>query len=132
MSRISEFAQAFHARSVWGDSTELDIDAALAAVDVLKENPDGFYECSEGGCIGGMIIGLWFAPEVRVASELFWYADEPGEGARLRAAFESWAKDKGAAYVQMSVMSDEREPRLRRILARRGYNTKEVSLVKEL
>jgi len=132
VSQIMEFAKRFFENSVWRDHVKLSEDGVTAALSMLSTNPDAYFEMTDGGAIGGMLTPLWFAPDVIVASELFWYSEQPGEGAKLRERFEAWAKDRGARFVQFSAQINEYEERLRRTLATQGYDAKEIGFIKEI
>lgn len=127
-----DFAHRFFERSVWRDVATLDEAGVAAALQSLHDNPAGYVEITEAGAIGGMLTSLWFAPDVIIASELFWYSEKPGEGAALRERFEAWAKERGARFVQFSAMVNEHEDRLRRTLLEQGYHAKEIGFIKEI
>lgn len=132
VNHVMDFAHRFFAKSVWAEYTTLDEAGVAAALTNLQSNPNAYLEINDHGAIGGMLTPLWFAPEMVIASELFWYAEKPGEGAALRERFEAWAKERGARYVQFSAMVNEHEERLRRTLAGQGYHAKEIGFIKEI
>lgn len=129
--RAIEFGRKFHALSPWRHE-RFDPEASIAFVHRIQENPDGFYECSKAGFIGGVLTPLWFAPETLLAVELFWFSEQKGEGARLRQVFEQWAERRGAKHIQFSALADQHEPALRRIMARSGYDAVEIGFRKTL
>lgn len=129
--RAYEFARRFHALSVWKDEA-FDADAVSDFLDALEANPNGFFKITSGGVVGGVLMPLWFAPSSVLAVELFWYAEEKGEGARLREAFEAWAHESGAAQIVFSALADERESVLRRVMSRSGYTPYEIGFRKKV
>lgn len=86
---------------------------------------------NERGFIAGMLSPLFFAPDVKVATELAWWAPD-ADGTRLRELFEEWAQNSGASAVQMSALSNEYAARLTDNLAQSGYTPVEVSYLKAL
>ena len=132
MNKVMDYARRFFERSVWADHVTLNEAGVAAALESLQGNPNAYLEINDAGAIGGMLSPLWFSPEVVIASELFWYSEQSGEGVKLRERFEAWAKDRGARYVQMSAMANEHEARIRRTLGEQGYSAKEIGFIKEL
>lgn len=132
MSQALELARRFFERSVWCDHVTLSEEGVAGALAMLSTNPDAYFVMNEHGAIGGMLTPLWFAPDVIVASELFWYSEKSGEGASLRDGFEAWAKERGARFIQFSAMVNEHEERLRRTLGAQGYHAKEIGFIKEI
>ncbi len=129
--KIREFAPKFFALSPWGDC-ELDLDAVCAAIASLAENPQAYVEVTDKGAMAGLLVPLWFAPRTLLASELFWYSEEKGEGRRLREGFEAWARERGARFSQIPIMTNDSEGALRRMMERAGYTARELGLTKEL
>lgn len=129
--RAIEFGRKFHALSPWRHE-RYDPEASRVFVHAMQENPDGYYLCTNDGFIGGVLTPMWFAPDTVLAVELFWYSEKTGEGQRLRNAFESWAKQRGAKYIQFSALADAHEPAVRRIMARSGYDAIEIGFRKTL
>jgi len=132
VSHILEFAKQFFAQSPWREHVELSEDGVMGALAALRENPNAYLEINEHGAIAGMLTPLWFAPDVVIASELFWYSQKPGEGKALRERFEAWAKERGARFSHFSGMVNENEDRLRRTLRSQGYNDMEIGFIKEI
>jgi len=131
LNRALGFASRFHRKSVWADCA-FDEDAVAQFLGSLEASEDGFLRCTDHGIIGGVLTPLWFSPGAVLATELFWYSEDPKEGRALREAFEEWASDRGAAAVQMSAQANERERALRRIMSGAGYHPTEVSFWKAL
>lgn len=128
---IFRFARAFHQGSVWA---HLPFDQAAVArfLVSLEDHEDGILIHHKHGAIGGIVQPLWFCPGVKVAAELFWFSESNGAGRELLAAFEAWAQERGADYVQMSAMADAHEPALRRIMRRVGYTPAEIGFAKAI
>jgi hypothetical protein len=129
IGRVVELGRRFHAASIWRDVPfdEADVRAMVEAM----LTGAGAVWLSPAGIVGVVRSPLWFNTAVRVAVELFWYAED-GQGGALRDAAEAWARKEGLAYHQMSGLADAHEPALRRLLARAGYEAKEVAFMKRL
>jgi len=85
---------------------------------------------------GGLIYPAYFNVSHRMAQELFWWTT-PGErgsrlGVQLLQAFESWARERGAASVTMLSMEALRPDAVGRLYVSRGYRPFEHSFTKEL
>lgn len=129
LSDVLRLARGFQAASVWKD-VEIDAEAVGGFLGSMSDNPDAFLLVSPEGMVGGLVMPLWFSPSVRLGVELFWYCEKPGEGQRFRDAFERWARSKGAATVQFSCMLTDREPALRRMYRRAGFEPIEIGFRK--
>lgn len=86
---------------------------------------------NERGFIAGALTPMFFAPHLKVATELAWWAPEAG-GTELRELFEAWAEDNGASAVQMSTLNNPYAARLAANLTDNGYTPVEVSYLKAL
>ena len=84
----------------------------------------------------GMEIGLWFAPDTRVASELAWWVDPShrggSAGVRLIRAFERWAKARGIEHVCMSDIQTNDSASAGPLIERQGYQLQERSYIKRV
>jgi len=106
-----------------------DESAIRGLVQHLIEN-----ECvivHERGFIAGTLTPLFFAPHIKIAVELVWWAPN-ADGTRLRELFEAWAKDKGASGVQMTAQNNDYAARLTQNLTRNGYTPIEVAYLKAI
>lgn len=124
-------ARGFQAASVWRD-VEIDDAAIRVFLANMEASPDAYLEIAKDGGVGGLVMPLWFAPSIVVGVEMFWYSERAGDGERLRASFETWARSKGAHIVQFSCMLTEREPALRRMYRRAGFEAVELAFRKAL
>ena len=95
---------------------------ALALIEV------GVIFLSDDGMIGGCLSPFYFNPSVVMAAELFWFARAGGQD--LREALEAWAQERGCVAQTCSGLADEREPAIRRLYARAGYDVTEIAFVK--
>jgi GNAT superfamily N-acetyltransferase len=75
---------------------------------------------SPNGVIAGILAPLYYKPAHIQAVELFWWAED-GNGRLLLAAFEAWAKERGADDVNMSTLAHYTPPHVEGMLERRGY-----------
>lgn len=124
---LVEIGRLFHAASPW-KHVEYDVDSIAALLAVIV--PLGGVWRSDDGLCGGALNPLYFNPSVQVAVELFWWA--PSHGKELREAFEIWAKEAGASFVQCSALVNDRLGAVSRLYARAGYEPAEVAFVKAL
>lgn len=111
-----------------------------SGVEVSDATLEGLcYQIAEAGClivsergfVAGLLSPLFFAPEIRVATELAWWAED-GNGEALREAFEAWATASGAAAVQFSTLNNSFAPRLAATLTGAGYTPVEVAYIKAI
>lgn len=130
LDHIAGLGPRFHAMSSWSDVAFDPASLAALAANLIG-SPQGVVHVSPRGAVGGILFPLHFNRAVTVAQELFWY-DEGPDGEALHAAFEAEARAKGATALMMSCLCDGREPAMRRLLRRRGYEPREVSLWKEV
>jgi len=125
IDRAVPLARAFHAYGVWSHAP-FDEAAVREMFAALATGDNGYLHATDTGLIGGVLVPLWFSPGVVTAAELFWYSQSPGEGRALRQGFEAWARESGAHHIQFSAMADAKEPTLRRLFARAGYELCEL------
>lgn len=125
---VVEMGKAFLAASPYRD---VPIDETALRGVFRQLISGGCVIVNERGFIAGMLTPLFFAPHIKVATELAWWA--PGaDGTKLRELFEAWAEDSGASAVQMSALNNEHAERLTGNLTRNGYTPVEVSYLKAL
>lgn len=125
LPRIRELGAAFHAYSPYRDFP-LDLDAFERFAEGMIEA--GVVLLSDDGMLGGALTPLYFNPAILMGAELFWWAGKTGR--QLREAFEAWARERGAAGVMFSGLSDEREPTIRKVFQRAGYQPGELAFFK--
>ncbi len=82
------------------------------------------------GIIGGVLAPVYFAPTKIMAEESFLWARKGG--GELLAAFEAEAKGRGAAFVLMSTLENEKVRAMDRVMIRSGYRAVERRYIKEL
>lgn len=104
------------------------LDRDAFAEFVLKLLDQGVIFLSDDGMIAGCLSPFYFNPSVVMAAELFWFARS--EGRALRQALEDWAKEQGCVALTCSGLANEREPTIRRLYGRAGYDVTEVAFVK--
>lgn len=127
---ILECGRKFHAFSPYS-STEFDEAAVTHLVTKLIEEPHGVVFVHDGGFIAGLITELFFAPSIKIAAELAWWAPK-SNGSVLKQAFEDWAQHFGCSAVKLSTLNNEYAPSLARLLTEDGYTPVEVAYVKVL
>ncbi len=86
------------------------------------------------GAIAGVISNLWFAPSVKVASELGWWVNQKHRGSllsiKLLHEFERWAKNNGATRVAMSDLIVHDEMPAGKLFEKLGYAVVERAHIK--
>lgn len=95
----------------------------------LVEDPDKCIFVTEGGFICGLLSPLFFAPEVVIATELAWWAED-GTGEALKSSFEDWAKHMGVSAAQFSTLNNQFAPQMAARLTEDGYTPVEVGYMK--
>lgn len=125
---VISMAKEFFAVSPYG-SVEFEEEAVRVLFRQLLIG--GCVIVNERGFIAGALTPLFFAPHLKVATELAWWAPEGG-GTELRVLFEAWAVDNSAAGVQMSALNNSYAGRLTANLTENGYTPIEVSYLKVL
>ncbi len=96
--------------------------AYMAASAILLTNGEGV--------IGGVVAPVYFDPGKLMAEESFWWAEKGG--GELLVAFEHEARARGAAFVLLSTLHNDRSHIVDRVVSRRGYAPVERRYVKEL
>lgn len=128
--QLVELGRKMHAMSSW---RKLPYEASSTAemMNNLIEAEAGVLLMHDHGMLGGLIGPVYFSP-VKIAQEMFWFAER--DGMSLLKGFEDWSKAQGADFVLMiSQALDERTDRLmQKKYERRGYILKERQYVKEL
>lgn len=105
----------------------LDEEAFSATLTQLIEGSGAVF-LSDDGFIGGMMVPCYFNPAYVFAAELFWFARQ--EGQALRAAFQTWGQEHGAAASTASGLVDKHEQAIRRVYAHAGYEAVEIGFMK--
>jgi predicted N-acetyltransferase YhbS len=93
-----------------------------------------------GGQVVGGIVGistaLWYAPQVRLASELAWWVEPQHRGGsaalRLLRAFEDRARSTGHQRCAMMMIVALGGDTLDKLYKRLGYNLVEQSYLKDI
>lgn len=85
----------------------------------------------EKGFLAGMLTPLFFSPNVKIATELAWWAPD-ANGTEFRKYFEAWAADNGASAVQMTTLNNGFAAQLAGNLTSNGYSPIEVSYIKAI
>ena len=124
---ILELGKAFFDASPYGGNIEFDPVAVEGLVLNVLDN--GVIFLSDRGIIAGVLNPLYFNPLVQFATEIAWYAED-GQGEALKQAFETWAKEQGAAVISFSIMNTAHMATLAKRLEEDGYAPLEVAYVK--
>lgn len=111
-------------RDAVGGPIPVDRAHTAATVARLIASPDGLVMVSPGGFIAAALVQTVINP-APVAQEIGWLAGD-GSGLRLLRAFESWAAERGARWINLSTGAAGPD------LARIGYRRAEMAWVKEI
>lgn len=134
---LVEFGRDFAAASPYTGCA----DVSASAVEAFMQIPNiGFWIAEDGGrpvgACGAVLFPLWWAEDVRLCQELFWWitpeARGTGAAAGLLRAMEDWARENGARYHFMVCLEDENAGRVGKLYRRAGYRPTEHSFLKEL
>jgi GNAT superfamily N-acetyltransferase len=126
---LQAMALRFLAETRYAELLTPDPTHLQATVAVFLERPDGVLLVSEdGGAVVGMIaLVLYLHPFTgsRTVMEVVWWVEPEarGAGVRLLRAAETWAREQGAAYLQMVAPTD----RVGAFYERLGYAKVETS-----
>jgi len=86
------------------------------------------------GGIAGVMNSLWFAPHVKVGTELAWWVRPDSRNSpaavRLLRAFESWSAEQGATHVAMSDLVIQGDTPAGKLFEKLGYTLTERSHIR--
>lgn len=125
---VVELAKVFLAASPYRDIAIEDSTLRQVFRQLLD---GGCIIVNERGFIAGLLAPLFFAPNVKIATELAWWAPD-ADGTQLRELFEVWAQENGASAIQMSALNNSYAARLTENLVKNGYTPVEVAYLKAL
>lgn len=126
LPRLMRYAEAFLDYHPVTSRFPRNLEAVQAMIEQLMASEDSCVLVHDHGLIGGAIVPLWCSPEVRIATEYFWWAER--DGLPLMKAFEDWAAAKGADDVQMLAILGVRD--VTPIYDRAGYRPMEISFMR--
>lgn len=108
-----------------GARGRLDRAAVEAGLRQLVADGDKVLVRSGRGMLGGFIMPLWCSPGWRMACEFIWWAEDR-QWLPLLRAFEHWAQAQRADEVRIFSNLQPKAERIARVLARKGYEPREV------
>lgn len=111
-------------RSAVDGPIPVDRAHTAATVAALISSPTGFVAVSAGGFIAGALVQTIINP-ASLAQELGWHAKD-GSGLRLLRAFERWAIERGANWINLSTGVSGPD------LSRLGYRRAEQAWVRSI
>lgn len=127
---LVEMGREFVAMSPHRGMGEYDAAAVERMFAFLIESPVGLLLVNGEGFIGGVLSPVYFCPDKVMAEEHFWWARKGGRD--LLRAFEAEARARGAAFVSMSTLINEKSSLADRIVTRMGFVPIERRYLKEL
>lgn len=133
---VQECAQEFYASSQFLKKFEIErfvtfwtgaIESGIGVI--FLQMKDG----AVNGCFGGVMFPDLYSGAV-IATEFFWFVKEKcrGGGMKLYRAFESWAKEKGCAEIQMIHLLDLMPEKLEKVYRHLGFVPVETRYSKEV
>jgi RimJ/RimL family protein N-acetyltransferase len=127
LDRVVELGAQFLA---YGPYREIPLDPEAFRDFAGRLVEGGVIFLSEDGMLGGVLNPFFFNPALVSAVELFWWG--PTTGRALRDAFEAWAAEEGAAYLQFSGLVDARARASERLFRRAGFRPTETAYLKRI
>ena len=138
---IMDMSRRFHEASPYG-SMELDyyfvLDKVLKFLDPRGRRENIVFvlehEDKAVGVIAASIGNSLFNKE-KVAYEVIWWVDvehRSKDSLILVKAYEEWAKECGATYIQMTLLNDLKDKVLDRVYRNLGYKQAEQAYYKEI
>lgn len=126
---LVEIGARFHEMSPHRFMGEYDRRGIANVLGFMIGSPQSIVLTNDAGLIGGTLAPVYFAPSKLMAEENFWFA---GAGGRdLLRAFEEEAAARGAHFVLLSTLENERASIIDRMVERRGYRLIERRWLKE-
>lgn len=128
--RMVELGRAMHGESPVFCRLTFDADKLAATIATAIDSPAGFAWVSEhdGVLAGGflaMVAPHWFSPDL-VACDLALFIDPEYRGGmsavRLISAYVEWAQRRGAALIQIGVMTGVNVDKTEALLHRLGWH----------
>jgi GNAT superfamily N-acetyltransferase len=140
LDRVAAAAREFHAASPLlrenGGGFRLDHFREIWT-QLLDGGGVIFADFDESGTITGLLGGVihrGIYGDQLIAEEFFWFVREAqrGAGVRLYRRFEQWARDRGAASIQMVHLFDSMPEKVARFYLRAGFEPIEMRYAKAL
>lgn len=125
IGKVLGFVSEFWNKTRYADIAQMDMNAVEETVRNLILADDGCVLISDKGALCGIMCSHFVNPDMRFACELMWYGD--GD---LLDGFERWAGERGARYVSMIGLQDDRARAISRIYRRNGYELVENTFMK--
>lgn len=126
LPRLMGYAEQFLAYHPMTSLYPREPEAVEAMLSKLIADENCVLLVHDRGAIGGVLNPLWCAPSVKVATELFWWAEMGGRP--LMKAFEDWARSKGADVLNMIAIIGRKD--VTPLYDRAGYSPVELSFVR--
>lgn len=135
---IARLGAIFHAQADWDEIIYNEADCAKSLAAFMRM-PEFLCFVAETDSIVGMIAGImspvYFNHDHLSGEELFWWASQEAPaftGARLLAALENAAREKGCSTWQMKSLARLGGERMERLYERHGYRASERMFIKVL
>lgn len=127
---LVEMGAKFHAMSPHQFMGEYDPEGIANLLRFLATGSNTILLTNGEGLIGGVLAPVYFAPTKIMAEESFLWARKGGGD--LLSAFEDEAKARGAAFVLMSTLENEKTKAMDRVMRRSSYVPVERRYIKVL
>lgn len=130
IENLVEMGGRFHAMSPHKTMGRFDPQAMANVIKFMIESTSCAVFTNGNGVIGGTLSPVYFNPSIWQMEENFWWASKDGQ--ELLTALEDFARERGASFLLMSTLENEKSQIVGRLMARKGYEPVEKRYVKEL
>ncbi len=130
MLSLLEMSEKFYALLPFKE--DFDSNSVESSITELIESDLGSVWIDKGCMLGAMIYPAWMSNSSLIATELFWWSENPSSSLNLLKKFEEWGISKGATYLHMIRLESKEPNRLDKLYQRRGYRALEHVYFKEV
>jgi GNAT superfamily N-acetyltransferase len=137
VDELVELGRSFVAYSAYGNMVSVSDDDIVRGLCNALDNGVVFVAERNNRIVGGIVglkNSLWFAPHVKVATELAWWVRPEDRNTpaavRLLRRFERWAAEQGATHVAMSDLVIDGDTPAGKLFEKLGYTLTERSHIK--
>lgn len=125
-----EMGRRFHAMSPHKGMGEYDAAAVGRVLAFMIVSPQSVVLTNGDGVIGGTLSPVYFNPAKWQLEENFWWAERGGQD--LLAGLFDWGRERGASFLMMSTLENDRSDVIDRLMCRKGFVMLERRYMKEI
>lgn len=122
-----KLVKEFFEKTSWQNEIPLDENEVIKFIVNHIVSDSSLVLVGEESFMLGTLIPSLINPSVVIAQEVVWYGKEGNE---MLKEFEEWAKKKGASFVALSSIVDDKEQAIRRLYRKNGYKPMETAYIK--